>query len=207
MRRLLLGLLALGAGVLLGLLVAGRLGGLSERDPDVQSLAAAHLEAAQAQNRLTAFAARFTVAITSQQTRLGLTARKTMIVPGTVRYELDWSRLQADDLRWDAGTRTLTVDIPDISISNPEVDMARIREYRDGELLMTLTNAEAMLDSANRGHVRQALQREARAPILIRMARDATRAAVQRTFALPLAAAGIEAKVRVRFPDEAGAGM
>lgn len=210
MKRLLSVLLLLVVGVVLGVVVAVRwaspVTGLLGQEPDVRSMAEANLQAVQAQNRLTAFAARFTVAVTSQQSRLGLTARKTMIVPGLVRYELDWSRLQPEDLHWDAAMRTLTVDIPDVMVSNPEIDMTRIREYSQGDILLTFTDAEAKLDAANRVKVREALLREAKTPILMTLARDATRAAVERTFQLPLGAAGVDAKVRVRLPGEAGAG-
>jgi hypothetical protein len=38
---------------------------------------------------------------------------------------------------------------------------------------------------------------------MITLARGATRRAIERSFAMPLAAAGIDAKVAVRFADEA----
>lgn len=199
-RAVLLGaLIGLVLGGLLVALLRVPLAGWLARGPDPVSIADASLTAVQAQNRLTAFAARFTVAVTSEQQRFGgvLSARKTLIVPGTVRYELDWDRVRRQDLAWDAATRTLTVRIPAPEIAGPEIDLRRIREYKDGTLLFALTEAEAALDTANRARVQSALLAEARAPVLTAMARDATRAAVERTFALPLAAAGVEARVRV----------
>jgi len=198
-------ILALLAGLVLGAVAVTHLRTAGE--PDVGTIAQANLEAVQAQNRLTAFAARFTVAVTSEVQRLGLSSRKTMIVPGLVRYELDWAKLRPADLAWNAAARTLTVDLPPIEISEPAVDLARIQEYEDGRLLMALGNAERALDAANRAKLREALLKEARAPILQRLARDATRAAVERTFELPLAAAGVDADVVVRFRDEVGQAM
>ena len=205
MRRLVVGFVILIVGLALGALAVSQW----HRAPktDVTSIAAASLEAVQAQNRLTAFAARFTVAVTSEAQRLGLSARKTMIVPGLVRYELDWAKVQASDLAWDAGTRRLSVTLPPVEISEPAVDMARIQEYEDGRLLMALGNAERTLDTANRAKLREALLTEARAPTLVKLARDATRAAVERTFELPLTAAGVDADVVVRFRDEAAQAM
>lgn len=199
-RALLLGaLLGLILGGLLVALLRAPLAGWLARGPDPVAIADASLTAVRAQNRLTAFAARFTVAVTSEQTRLGglLGAKKTLIVPGTVRYELDWDRVTRRDLAWDAATKTLTVTIPAPVIAGPEIDLRRIREFSDGALLMALTDAEATLDTANRARVQSALLAEAQAPILLAMSRDATRAAVERTFALPLAAAGVEARVVV----------
>lgn len=205
MRRLGLVVLALVIGLALGALAVGQWRG--EREIDVTSIARANLEAVQAQNRLTAFAARFTVAVTSEAQRLGLSARKTMIVPGLVRYELDWAKVQASDLTWDAAARRLSVTLPPVEISEPAVDLARIQEYEDGRLLMALGNAERTLDAANRAKLREALLKEARAPTLVKLARDATRAAVERTFELPLTAAGVDADVVVRFRDEAAQAM
>jgi hypothetical protein len=205
MRRLGLALLALIVGLVLGVVAVTRL--QSDHEPDVASVAQANLQAVQAQNRLTAFAARFTVAVTSEVQRLGLRSRKTMIVPGLVRYELDWTKLQPSDLTWNDATRTLTVSLPPVEMSEPSVDLRAIQEYEDGKLLMALGNAERALDAANRAKLREALLKEARAPILLKLARDATRAAVERTFELPLTAAGMDANVVVRFRDEAGRAM
>lgn len=194
------------AGLLLGAAIVAvfrePLAALFVRGPDPVSIVDASLSAVQAQNRLTAFAARFTVAVTSEQTRLGVfRATKTLIVPGTVRYELDWNRLTRRDIVWAATDRTLTVTIPRPAIAGPEVDLTRIREFKEGSLLLTLTDAESVLDTANRARVQSALLDEAKAPVLLRLASDATRAAVERTFMLPLAAAGVDAHVVVRFPD------
>jgi hypothetical protein len=204
-KRTLLILVTLTLGLAIGGIAA--LNWQRDEAPDITTIAQSSLEAVQAQNRLTAFAARFTVAVTSQTQRLGLSARKTMIVPGLVRYELDWAKVQPTDLIWDATTRRLTVTLPPVEISEPAVDVARIQEYEDGRLLMALGNAETALDAANRAKMRDALLKEAQAPTLVKLARDATRAAVERTFELPLGAAGVDADVVVRFRDEAGQAM
>lgn len=205
MRRLGLAAIALLVGLALGALAVGQWRRAPETD--VASIAQANLQAVQAQNRLTAFAARFTVAVTSEAQRLGLSARKTVIVPGLVRYELDWTKLRPQDLAWDAQARRLQVTLPPVEISEPAVDLSKLQEYEDGRLLMALGNAERVLDAANRAKLREALENEARAPTLIKLARDATRAAVERTFELPLTAAGVDADVVVRFRDEAGQAM
>ena len=200
LRAILLGLLAgLVAGGLIVALFATQFAALLGRGPDPVTIADASLRSVQAQNRLTAFVARFTVAVTSEQTRFGIfKAKKTLIVPGTVRYELDWNRLTARDLVWDKATKTLTVTIPQPVIAGPEIDLTRIREFKDGALLFALTDAEAAFDAANRTRATQELLNEARAPVLMGMAATATTDAVQRTFSLPFAAAGIDARVVVR---------
>ncbi len=198
--------IALIAGLLLG---AGALFFWQQQTPakpDVRTIASASLNAVRAQNRLSVFAGRFTVAVTSRATKFGLAAEKTMIVPATVRYEIDYAKLTPEDLSWDETTGTLQVDLPAIEISDPEIDMARVRDYGEGAVLMTLGNAEDALDAANRNKVAGAVRQEAEAPVMLDMARTAARDAVARGFRLPLEAAGVDATVNVRFPDEAGSG-
>ena len=58
------------------------------------AIADATLLSVREQGRLTVFAARFVAIVTASESRLGLTARKTLIMPGTVRYGVDLSRLR-----------------------------------------------------------------------------------------------------------------
>lgn len=205
--RLPIAALLLFIGALIGWGVAHRIGdpALNPAGPhaDVATIASASLRSVQRQARLTAFTARFVVAVTSEHRTLGLPQTKTMIVPGLVRYELDWAKLTPASLQWNAAQRTLRIDAPALEIAGPQVEMRHIREFSQGHFLMALTGSEPALDAANRARVEQQMRIEAGEPTLTAMARDATRAAVARTFAMPLAAAGIEATVVVRFPGEA----
>lgn len=172
--------------------------------PSPESIAQASLQSVREQARLVPFAARYVTVVTSTQRRFGLRAEKTLIMPGNVRYELDLARLAQDDLAWDAATNTLSVTLPPLEIAGPEIDLREIQEYSGGGVLMALTDTESTLDAANRERGRQELLQQARAPLPMRLARDAARRAVERSFAMPLAAAGITASVDVRFADEAG---
>lgn len=172
-------------------------------DPDPQTIASASLRGLREQNKLSAFTAQYVAVVTSTQTRLGLSTQKTLIMPGTVRYEVDLGKLRPRDLRWNKATGTLSVTLPPVETDVPQVDFSRVREYGSGGLLATFTNAEAQLDAANRAAAQAELTRQAQAPTMITLARDATRRAIERSFAMPLAAAGIDAKVAVRFADEA----
>lgn len=178
----------------------------SRLTPDPVTVASASLEGLREQNRLSAFAARFVSVTTSRQSQLGFTAQKTLIMPGGVRYEVDLGKLTTRDVAWDAGTHTLAVRLPPVEVEGPQIDLTQIREYGSGGVLTTFTDAEDRLDTANRQAGQAELLRQARAPAMIRLARDATRRAVERSFALPLRAAGVDARVEVRFADEGGAG-
>ena len=179
--------------VLIGGLVAGALTiSRSIKGPDPESIASASLQSVREQARLTAFAARFVAAVTSSQERFGLTAQKTLIMPGMVRYEIDLAKIGDGDLAWDEASKRLTVTIPPIEVSRPEIQLSELQEYDSGGLLMRLTNAEERLDAANRQRAEEELARQATQALPMRLARDAARRAIERSFAMPLKAAGIE---------------
>jgi hypothetical protein len=172
------------------------------RGPDPVTVAQASLQGLREQNRLATFAARYVAVVTSKQSRLGLTAQKTLIMPGMVRYEVDLAKLQQKSLSWDAETNRLTILLPPLEVIGPDVDLDGIREYSEGGILMRFTDVETQLDAANRKEGQQELIRQARAAAPMKLARDATRRAIERSFAMPLKAAGLDARVSVYFPDE-----
>ena len=194
-------LLALLVGAGLGLLLrpAGPDGG-----PDPIALADATLLSVREQGRTTLFTARFVAVVTASEIRLGLTARKTLIMPGEGRYGVDLARLRHESLAWDAGTRTLTVTLPPLEIAGPRIDLNQVQEYGEGGIVMALTNAEATLDETNRRRAQEELMRQAREPAPMGQARDAAMRVVARSFAMPLRAAGIDASVAVRFVGPSG---
>ncbi|MES2987203.1 MAG: DUF4230 domain-containing protein [Pseudomonadota bacterium] len=168
--------------------------------PSPVTVAQASLEGLREQNRLSTFAARYVAVVTSSQSRMGLSAKKTLIMPGSVRYEVDLSKLEQRNLSWN-GTK-LTITLPPIEVVGPEVDINNIREYAEGGILTTFTNVEDQLDDANRKAGQAELVRQAREETPMRLARDATRRAVERSFLMPLKAVGVNATVEVLFPDE-----
>ena len=194
--------LALLLGALLGLVLRPP---AAARDAgDAEAIARSTLLSVRDQGRVTTFSARFVAVVTASETRLGLTARKTLVMPGDVRYSVDLSRLNRRSLDWDEAARTLTVTMPPLEISGPEIDLNQVREYSEGGILMALTDAERTLDQANRRSAQDELMRQARERTPMGQARNAAMRTVARTFAMPLRAAGIDASVAVRFVDPAG---
>ncbi len=193
--------------LLLGLLL-GISTGIADRilgGPNAKTIATASLESMRAQNRLTVFAARYVSVVTSQQQRLGglVNSERTLILPGDVRYELDLSKLQPGDVTWEGASRTLKVKLPEIEVAGPDVDINAVKEYGGGGVLSALTNANQQLDQANRDRAVQDLRKQATAKVPMQLARQAARAAVERSFAMPLMAAGFkDVKVVARFPTD-----
>jgi len=199
---LLMIVVALVLGVLLGMW-----SGLADRlfGSNPKTIATASLESMRAQNRLSVFAARYVSVVSSHQQKLGglLNYDRTLILPGDVRYELDMSKLQPNDVDWNKSNRTLTVRLPEIEVAGPDVDIRTVKQYGSGGVLSSLTNANEQLDQANRDRAVQDLRKQATAPVPMQLARQSARAAVERSFAMPLLAAGFkDVKVVARFPTD-----
>ena len=202
--------LAMGAVVvalILGLFVGGALD-IGKRlfgGPDPETVASSALQSMRAQNRLVPFVARYVSVVSSRQERLGglVSSERTLILPGDVRYELDLAQLGPEDVQWDAASNTLSVTLPEIEIAGPEVDLGAAREYGENGVLSVVTNADQALDRNNRARAVADLRKQAGAAMPMRLAREAGRQAVERSFALPLQAAGFDnAKVVARYPTE-----
>ena len=206
-RMKLIGLGAIIVALVLGVLIGTGTGIVDRlfRGPNPTTIARASLESMRAQNRLIAFVARYVSVTSSKQERFGglVSSERTLILPGDVRYELDLSKLEPDDVTWDAASHTLRVRLPEVEIAGPDVDLNAAREYGEGGVLSALTNADQRLDQANRSAAVADLRKQASAPIPMRLAHQAARQAVERSFAMPLLAAGFkDAKVVARFPTE-----
>jgi hypothetical protein len=205
--RNLVALAAIIVALILGVLV-GVGTGIADRifgGPNPETIASASLESMRAENRLTVFAARYVSVVTSQVQRLGglVSSQRTLILPGDVRYELDMSKLQPNDVTWDGSSHTLTVKLPEVDVAGPDIDINAVREYGGGGVLSALTDANQQLDQTNRARAVADLRKQATAQVPMQLARQSARAAVERSFAMPLQAAGFkDVKVVARFPTD-----
>lgn len=196
--------------LLLGVIV-GTVTGIASRifgGPNPKTIASASLESMRAQNRLTVFAARYVSVVTSEQERLGglVSSQRTLILPGDVRYEIDLSKLQPGDVSWDGSAHTLKVELPEVEVAGPDVDINAVKEYGGGGVFSSLTNASQQLDAVNREKAVADLRKQAIAAVPMQLAHQAARMAVERSFAMPLIAAGFkDVKVLARFPTEGSA--
>ena len=204
-RPAVLGAIAVAILIALGtvLFLAAKLADQVVGSPTPETIATASLQSMRAQNRLNVFAARYVSVTSSRTSRFGFSTERTLILPGDVRYELDLSRLQPRDVTWDATTQTLDVRLPEVEIAGPDVDLSAAREYGAGGVLSSITNSDQKLDQANRQAAVDDLRKQASEGTPMRLAREAARQAVERSFAMPLQAAGFEnAKVVATFATD-----
>ncbi len=203
----LIALAAVLVALLLGIMF-GAMTGLADRifgGPNPTTIATASLESMRAQDRLTVFAARYVSVVSSSEQRLGglVSSERTLILPGDVRYELDLSKLQPSDVGWDGSSHTLTVKLPEVDVAGPDVDINAVKEYGGGGVLSAITNANQSLDQANRARAVADLRKQATSEVPMQLARQSARDAIERSFAMPLLAAGFkDVKVVARFPTD-----
>ena len=162
------------------------------------------------QNSLTVFSSRFEVVAESVDRRGVLNidlleSRQAAIIPATVEYRLDLSTMDRDRFAWDAESETLSVVLPALRISRPNLDEAAQKTFTEG----TYVSRDASTDLA-RNNSQQA-ERKAAAFAknleVLALARQAAKDAVRQNLAIPLQIAGYgDVTVAVRFDGEAPPG-
>lgn len=158
------------------------------------------------QNSLTVFSSRFEVVAESEDRRgiMGvdlIKSRQAAIIPATVEYRLDLSSMDRDRFDWDEAGKTLSVVLPALRISRPNLDEAAQKTFTEG----TYVSRDASADLA-RNNSQQAERKAAqfaKNPEVLALARQAAKEAVRQNLAIPMQVAGYgEIKVEVRFDGE-----
>lgn len=158
------------------------------------------------QNSLVVFASRFEVVAESEYQQTIATVpvrrvRQAMIVPASIDYRLDLSTMQRDDFVWDEASQTLTVTLPQLQTSRPNIDEAKAQLFTEG--LLNTGGSQQQLSEKNSQVAEQKAAAFARNPEVLALARTAAREAVRQNLAVPLQVIGYDAaRVDVRFADE-----
>ncbi len=157
------------------------------------------------QNSLTVFSSRFEVVAESVDNRgpFGqIESRQAVIVPASVEYRLDLGEMDRGDFTWDAEANRLTVTLPQLQTTRPNLDEARARVFTEG--LYVSRDASADLARNNSQQAERKASAFAKNPEILNLARNAARQAVRQNLTIPLQVAGYEdLSVDVRFTDEA----
>ena len=121
--------------------------------------------------------------------------------PYSVSYFVDLRRIGSRQYRWDARHHVLFVELPDVQVAPPAIDMARARVEQDG-FWISRTAGLAMQQqaAANLSATARATAGEAEH---LRQAQYAARVGIAALFAAPLRAAGVAGvDVRVRLASD-----
>jgi hypothetical protein len=158
------------------------------------------------QNSLNVFSSRFEVVAESTDARgvMGLDllkSRQATIIPADVTYRLDLGSMDRDAFAWDAATQTLSVVLPPLRISRPNLDEGQARVFTEGNWVTATAQRDLSRNNSLQAERKAAVF--AKNPEVLALARQAAKDAIRQNLAIPLQVAGYgEAKVTVRFEGE-----
>ena len=164
---------------------------------------ATSLSAFEKANRLTVFSAELAPVVAADDERLmGLIkSRQIAVIPARVDYTLDLSKMTRANMAWDEQAQRLTVTLPALTVSRPNLDEGRAQYLREG-VWITRTAQDELTRANTRLAEQQAVQQAAN-PVLLNLARAAAKDAVRQNLSAPLQVSGHpQATVVVRFEGE-----
>ncbi|MDQ3077549.1 MAG: DUF4230 domain-containing protein [Pseudomonadota bacterium] len=123
-------------------------------------------------------------------------------LPYTIGYTVDLSGLGPDQYRWDAESRTLVVEAPNVVVGDPNIDESQRRTLATQGVFVSRRAADNLSRRAASLANRAAVA-EANKPIHINRARENAREVIANMLQTPLQVAGIDnVNVVVRFPQD-----
>lgn len=164
---------------------------------------ATSLVAFDKQDRLTVFSAELAPVVASDDSRLfGLvTSRQVAVIPARVDYAIDLGKVGRDRMRWDEANKTLTVRLPALEVTRPNLDEARAQYLREGVWITRAAQDKLTRDNTKLAE-RLAVEQAAN-PVLIGLARSAAKDAIRQNLAIPLQVAGFgDVKLSVSIDGE-----
>jgi hypothetical protein len=164
---------------------------------------ATSLVAFDKQNRLTVFSAELAPVVASDDSRLfGLvTAHQVAVIPARVDYAIDLGKVGRDRMSWDKASRTLTVRLPALEVTRPNLDEARAQYLREGVWITRAAQDKLTRDNTRLAE-RMAVEQAAN-PVLLGLARSAAKDAIRQNLAIPLKVAGFgDVKLSVSIDGE-----
>lgn len=165
---------------------------------------ATSLVAFEKQNRLTVFSAELSPVVASEDTRLfgAVRSRQVAVIPARVDYTLDLSQVKQNRLSWNETSNTMTVQLPPLTVSRPNLDEGRAQYLREG--IWITRDAQDSLTRANTRLAEQQATKSAGSAVLMNLARNAAKDAIRQNLAIPLQVAGYgNVTINVRFDGEA----
>jgi hypothetical protein len=164
-------------------------------DPVAMSLAAV-----ERHDRLTVFSAQLSPVVSADDTMLmgALKVHQVAVIPARVDYSLDLAKLDKRSFSWEADKHRLTVTLPPLDLSRPNLDEGHAQYLREG--MWIPRDVQAKLTQNNTLLAERQASEAAANPVLMDLARAAAKQAMQQNLSAPLKAAGYaDATIEVRF--------
>lgn len=123
------------------------------------------------------------------------------VAPYSVDYTLDLTKLPTSAYHWNANDRIMSIDIPDVKVADPNIDMSRARLTQSGVFISRACGITMQKVAAKR--LAGAARHKAEDEENVRKARNAARRAVIQFVKAPLQAVGFgNVQIAVRLPGE-----
>jgi len=169
---------------------------------DTQRVLSATVESLKSESRLVSYSFVGTQNVSIERKYWYVfSGNQQLIVPSTVSYFVDLSKLSASSATYDVATKTVTVTLPKLMLT-VEFDPRRATYINNGIPTMNGSVVQA-LTKLNFDKARQSATKQGQQSELVRLAKDRTRENMVRLFELPLRVAGIsDVKIKVLFPGE-----
>ena len=149
------------------------------------------------------FSAELAPVVASNDSRLfGLvTSRQVAVIPARVDYAIELGKVGRDRMRWDQASKTLSVRLPALEVTRPNLDEGRAQYLREGVWITRA--AQDKLTRDNTKLAEQLAVQQAANPVLLGLARSAAKDAIRQNLAIPLQVAGFgDVKVSVSIDGE-----
>ncbi|HPB90343.1 MAG TPA: DUF4230 domain-containing protein [Rugosibacter sp.] len=168
---------------------------------DTKKVLSATIESLKSESRLVSYAYGGTQNVSVDRDKwIIFSGYQQLIVPATVSYFIDLSKLTETSATFDESTNTVTVTLPRLMLT-VEFDPRRATIINDG--LLTLNDEVVQtLTKINYGTALKAAIKQGQQAALVQSARDRTKENIERLFRVPLQAAGkAGVKVVVSFAN------
>jgi len=120
------------------------------------------------------------------------------VIPARVDYAIDLAKLDKRSFSWEAEKHRLTVTLPPLELSRPNLDEGHAQYLREG--MWIPRDVQAKLTRNNTLLAGQQASAAAANPVLMDLARAAAKQAMQQNLSAPLRAAGYaDVTVDVQF--------
>jgi Protein of unknown function (DUF4230) len=146
------------------------------RQPDVTAIASGALQSLRAENKLIVFSASLTVMATGKTKPDALLQQKVVLVqPVLVHYGVDLSKVQPQQIRYDATTKRLFLSLPDVTIVARDIDPVTKEEVSNSGMIGKLSGTEAALRKAAEAKISPEIMKQAHNETILNLARESAK--------------------------------
>lgn len=124
------------------------------------------------------------------------------IVPATIHYAVNLNEIDRNKIQYDAQTRSLSVQLPEVKILSIDPDMARAEIIRNLDLLRSEGVTGNQLEAETEKMIRPTLEELGKSSAIMNTAKEQATTSVKQLLESALNATGQQVQVHPYFPNE-----